>query len=74
MSLIRRKPRVMSDAGLEEIAAFEKWLVDANVQRMTDDGYDAATLARERANVTTLAANIAERMREDYLRSRKPRP
>jgi hypothetical protein len=74
MSLIRRKPRVMPDSALEEIAAFEKWLVDANTQRMRDDGYDAETLARESANVKTLAANVAERMRADYWLSQKPKP
>ena len=72
MALFQRKPkRVMADAGLQEIEAFEKWLVEANVQKWTDDGYSPELLAQEHAKVKTLAANIAERMRSDYQQSKK---
>jgi hypothetical protein len=76
MSLIRRRtPRVksteQSDAGLQQIAEWERLMIDGNIQKFRDDGYDAETLARESANVKTLIANVAERLRADYLQSKK---
>jgi hypothetical protein len=59
-------PAKPKDAGLEEIAAWQRWLVDGNVQQMRDNGYDDETIARERVGLEALAGAIADRMRADY--------
>ena len=65
------KPTRTPDAGLELIARYEAAVIDARMEHLHGAGLDAATLARERAAVTALAATIAERLRADY-RARTP--
>jgi hypothetical protein len=54
------------DEGLELIARYESAIIEARMQRLQGTGLDPAAVARERADVTGLAATIAERLRADY--------
>jgi hypothetical protein len=58
------------DAGFEDIDTWHRWFVTAHRQRMHDDGYDADAIVREGALIDALAANIRERMRDQYLSNR----
>jgi hypothetical protein len=73
--LIRRKPRVplLVDPGLQQIDAWLTAYTTFNEERLRD-WPDGSLLDAERAKATTLGANIAERLRADYLLSKKPRP
>jgi hypothetical protein len=59
------------DEGLELIARYESAIIDARMERLPAD-LDPADEARERADVTALAARIGAGMRADYHARRKP--
>jgi hypothetical protein len=61
------------DAGLQQIAEWEAWLLDANWQRMADDGLDADTIAREWPAVAAMVAAVAEQKRVEYRARTSPR-
>lgn len=54
------------DPGLQQIADLEALIVRAHDEKV-NFGASAADVARERPAVVQLAANIAERLRADYL-------
>jgi hypothetical protein len=60
-----------ADEGLELIARYESAIIDARMERLPAD-LDPADEARERADVTALAARIGAGMRADYHARRKP--
>jgi hypothetical protein len=68
---MKRPPK---DPGLELIDNYARAIVQAHVDRFA--GYTADVIARERAAVETLAANIAAQLRLEYLsnRSRSSQP
>ena len=74
MALFHRKPkaRVQADPGLQQIDAWLTAFTAFNDERLAT-WPDGESLDAERAKVKTLAANIAERMRADYL-ARIPKP
>jgi hypothetical protein len=59
------------DAGLEQIAAYARALVEAHMDRFV--GYPADVIEQERATVTRLAAARAAQMRLEYLANQSRR-
>ena len=53
------------DAGLEQIDAYERAIIQCHVDRFA--GHPPDVIAQERATVAPLAARIGDALRHDYL-------
>jgi hypothetical protein len=61
------------DAGLQEIEDWYQWFLSGHLARLADTDMTPQQRESERAAVATLAANIAEGLREEY-RARQAQP
>lgn len=62
----RRKATPETDPGLDKIDEWHRWFVEAHTTRVRAADMSPDQQARELADIKTLAAAIAERMRENY--------
>ena len=58
------------ERGFAEIAAWHVWFVAAHRQRLAADGLDPESIDRAMGPIVTLADNITQRMRDDFLARR----
>ena len=70
-SLTASRTLTAEDRGLRDINTWHQNSVDAHRQRLRDDGLDEAAVETAMAPIITLADNITQRMRDDYL-ARRP--
>ena len=62
-----------ADRGLQEIAEWGQWFLNAHLTNLCEQGLDERTFAMERARIEALTTAITTRMREDFLTRRAPR-